>query len=88
MNESYQRLVDSGQLTERQLDVYEALYTHRHRQPEMTAAEINSWLRKRHGGVHGRLRELEAIDMVEVRRQKILRGRAVNVWGLTAKFAR
>jgi hypothetical protein len=70
MNEAYRQLVESGDLTERQLDVYGVLLRLRHKYlTGMTAREIAEYLRssdfggRPHSGVHGRLRELEDLGL-------------------------
>ena len=77
MNKAYDRLVESGALTERQAQVWRVLLSKQARYSEgMTAREINDWLRvedTERSGVHSRLRELEKIDAV-------VKGRFVNLW--------
>ena len=90
MKDSYRKLIDSGQLTQRQLEVYEVMLRARHQFPDgMTAREVASFLTnpdfagRPHSGVHGRLRELEYIGLVyrlPNRRHCSTTNRMVTVW--------
>jgi predicted transcriptional regulator len=88
MNKAYEQLVASGDLTKRQVDVYQVLFTHRRAYPDgMSAREINEWMGHeltKHSGVHSRLRELAEIGLVrkEGKKRCPRSKRMVNVWVL------
>lgn len=89
VNEAYEHLVASGQLTEAQVRVCQVMFSCRFMYPEgMTAREINMWLKhdegRGHSGVHSRLRELAEIDMVvkDGKRKCTVSRREVNCWRL------
>jgi len=87
--EAYNKLIASGKLTERQVEVYSAMYKHKNIYPNgMTAFEINIWMSNvspKHSDVHRKLRELERMELVK-QDGKILctrTGKNVNRWLLT-----
>lgn len=82
VNKAYDNLVASGQLTDRQVEVWHMLLREKR---VMTVREIREalsgfWSRD-HSGVHSRLRELEAVKR-DGKRRCPKTGRMVNVWKL------
>ena len=91
--EAYKRLVESGELTDRQLDVYQVMFTHRGMYRDgMTAREVNAWMATeltKHSGVHSRLRELAKIGLVyrDGAKRCSVSKRTVNRWRLECQRA-
>lgn len=90
MNEAYRKLVESGELTARQTDVYETMFVNRGMyHTGMSAREINAWMKHdkhhEHSGTHSRLRELEKIGLVKKDGKKVcsITKKTVNNWKLT-----